>query len=111
MRGLLRLSLQSFLKPTRATGTQRSHAKGKLSGEGLWCKSSSEDNLVRTDLSIELLFFRCLRMNKAQLRDPIIEHACKQSGVGYEDLGLPKEITIWVDPGEVSCRYLNLKTL
>lgn len=49
--------------------------------------------------------FRCLRMNKAQLRDPIIDSACKQSGVDYEDLGLPKEITIWVDPGEVSCRY------
>ncbi|KAB5522640.1 hypothetical protein PHYPO_G00161820 [Pangasianodon hypophthalmus] len=49
--------------------------------------------------------FRCLRMNKAQLRDPIIDRACKQSGVHYEDLGLPKEITIWVDPGEVSCRY------
>ncbi|KAF4073271.1 hypothetical protein AMELA_G00256760 [Ameiurus melas] len=49
--------------------------------------------------------FRCLRMNKAQLRDPVIDSACKQSGVVYEDLGLPKEITIWVDPGEVSCRY------
>ncbi|XP_027034397.1 protein BTG4 [Tachysurus fulvidraco] len=49
--------------------------------------------------------FRCLRMNKAQLRDPIIDRACKQSGVDYENLGLPKEITIWVDPGEVSCRY------
>lgn len=43
-------------------------------------------------------------MNKAQLRDPIIDRACRQSGVDYEDLGLPKEITIWVDPGEVSCR-------
>ncbi|KAG7314527.1 hypothetical protein KOW79_021830 [Hemibagrus wyckioides] len=49
--------------------------------------------------------FRCLRMNKAQLRDPIIDRSCKQSGVDYDDLGLPKEITIWVDPGEVSCRY------
>ncbi|KAM9441087.1 protein BTG4 [Clarias gariepinus] len=49
--------------------------------------------------------FRCLRMNKAQPRDPIIECACKQSDIDYEDLGLPKEITIWVDPGEVSCRY------
>lgn len=50
------------------------------------------------------LLFRCLRMNKAQPRDPIIECACKQSDIDYEDLGLPKEITIWVDPGEVSCR-------
>ncbi|XP_026887635.1 protein BTG4 [Electrophorus electricus] len=49
--------------------------------------------------------FRCLRMNKAQVRDPIIERACKQVDVDYDDLGLPKEMTIWVDPGEVSCRY------
>ncbi|XP_062845038.1 protein BTG4 [Trichomycterus rosablanca] len=49
--------------------------------------------------------FRCLRMNKSQVTDPVIESACKQSDVKYEDLGLPKEITIWVDPGEVSCRY------
>ncbi|KAK3509109.1 hypothetical protein QTP70_020224 [Hemibagrus guttatus] len=49
--------------------------------------------------------FRCLRMNKAQMRDPIINCACERSGVDYDNLGLPKEITIWVDPGEVSCRY------
>lgn len=101
------LLLRSFLRLTKVIGTQRSHAKDRLSGEGLWCKSMKGDNNARIDLSIELLFFRCLRMNKAQLRDPIIDHACQQSGVDYEDLGLPKEITIWVDPGEVSCRYLN----
>ncbi|XP_065140212.1 protein BTG4 [Paramisgurnus dabryanus] len=49
--------------------------------------------------------FRCLRMNRSQLKDLVIERACSQSGVRYDDLGLPKEMTIWVDPGEVSCRY------
>ncbi|XP_036393408.1 protein BTG4 [Megalops cyprinoides] len=49
--------------------------------------------------------YRCLRMNKAQRRDPTIERACRQSDIEYEDLGLPKEMTIWVDPFEVSCRY------
>ncbi|XP_066571708.1 protein BTG4 [Amia ocellicauda] len=49
--------------------------------------------------------FRCMRMNKWQLRDPVLEQACWQSDVDYEDMGLPKEITIWVDPGEVCCRY------
>ncbi|KAJ8280624.1 hypothetical protein GJAV_G00057020 [Gymnothorax javanicus] len=49
--------------------------------------------------------FRCLRMNKAQVRDPIVERACWQSEIDHDDLGLPKEMTIWVDPGEVSCRY------
>ncbi|MBN3319593.1 B915 protein, partial [Atractosteus spatula] len=47
--------------------------------------------------------FRCLRMNKAQLRDPLLERACQQSDVDYEELGLPREMTVWVDPGEVSC--------
>ncbi|KAF3840578.1 hypothetical protein F7725_006440 [Dissostichus mawsoni] len=27
------------------------------------------------------------------------------SAVRYQDLGLPEEMTVWVDPGEVSCRY------
>lgn len=49
--------------------------------------------------------YRCLRMNRVQLRDPVLEQACVQSAVRYEDLGLPRELTVWVDPGEVSCRY------
>lgn len=49
--------------------------------------------------------FRCLRMNKAQVRDPVLQRACRQSDIDYDDLGFPKEMTIWVDPGEVSCRY------
>ncbi|KAJ7997502.1 hypothetical protein DPEC_G00229690 [Dallia pectoralis] len=49
--------------------------------------------------------YRCLRMNRAQRRDPVLATACMRSSVPYEGLGLPLEITIWVDPGEVSCRY------
>ncbi|KAM4620076.1 protein BTG4 [Polymixia lowei] len=49
--------------------------------------------------------YRCLRMNRVQLRDPVLEQACIRSAVSYEDLGLPRELTLWVDPGEVSCRY------
>lgn len=51
-----------------------------------------------------LYCFRCLRMNRVRLQDPVLQHACKQSSVRYEDLGLPQEMTVWVDPGEVSCR-------
>uniref|UniRef100_W5LZ18 B-cell translocation gene 4 n=1 Tax=Lepisosteus oculatus TaxID=7918 RepID=W5LZ18_LEPOC len=36
---------------------------------------------------------------------PLLERACQQSDVDYEELGLPREMTVWVDPGEVSCRY------
>lgn len=49
--------------------------------------------------------YRCLRMNCMQLQDPILQQACERSVVRYEDLGLPQELTVWVDPGEVSCRY------
>ncbi|XP_075888115.1 maternal B9.10 protein-like [Nelusetta ayraudi] len=48
---------------------------------------------------------RCLRMNRVQLKDLVLEQACQESAVQYEDLGLPQELTVWVDPGEVSCRY------
>lgn len=43
-------------------------------------------------------------MNSVQLQDPVLQQACEQSAVRYEDLGLPQEVTVWVDPGEVSCR-------
>ncbi|XP_034033301.1 maternal B9.15 protein-like [Thalassophryne amazonica] len=49
--------------------------------------------------------YRCLRMNHTMPQDPVLQKACEHGTVRYEDLGLPKEITIWVDPGEVSCRY------
>ncbi|XP_046876707.1 protein BTG4 [Hypomesus transpacificus] len=49
--------------------------------------------------------YRCLRMNRFQLRDPVLERACIKGAILYEDLGLPNELTVWVDPGEVSCRY------
>ncbi|MBN3310329.1 ZPLD1 protein, partial [Amia calva] len=56
--------------------------------------------------------FRCMRMNKWQLRDPVLEQACWQSDVDYEDMGLPKEITIWVDPGEVCCSsFSNIQSV
>lgn len=43
-------------------------------------------------------------MNRVQLKDLVLQQACEQSAVHYEDLGLPQELTVWVDPGEVSCR-------
>ncbi|XP_051902886.1 maternal B9.10 protein-like [Hippocampus zosterae] len=49
--------------------------------------------------------YRCLRMNRVQQQDPVLQKACDRSSVRYEDLGLPQELTVWVDPGEVSCRY------
>ncbi|KAF4796660.1 Maternal B9.15 protein [Turdus rufiventris] len=48
--------------------------------------------------------FRCIRLNK-QAWEPLLEQACVDSAVATSLLGLPKELTVWVDPFEVSCRY------
>uniref|UniRef100_A0A8C5TCA0 Anti-proliferative protein domain-containing protein n=1 Tax=Malurus cyaneus samueli TaxID=2593467 RepID=A0A8C5TCA0_9PASS len=48
--------------------------------------------------------FRCIRVNR-QAREPLLEQACAESGVELTELSLPEELTLWVDPFEVSCRY------
>lgn len=65
---------------------------------------SPADRMCDAEAFCILYFFRCLRMNRVRLQDPVLQQACKQSSVHYEDLGLPQEMTVWVDPGEVSCR-------
>ncbi|XP_075710621.1 protein BTG3 [Rhinoderma darwinii] len=49
--------------------------------------------------------YRCIRVNRFQGVDPDLQKACFNSGLMYEDLGLPREMTLWVDPCEVCCRY------
>uniref|UniRef100_A0A9J8D1P6 B-cell translocation gene 3 n=1 Tax=Cyprinus carpio carpio TaxID=630221 RepID=A0A9J8D1P6_CYPCA len=49
--------------------------------------------------------FRCIRVNRFHKEDAELLRACAESGVQYKDLSLPKELTLWVDPGEVCCRY------
>uniref|UniRef100_UPI00398E64FA maternal B9.10 protein-like n=1 Tax=Pristiophorus japonicus TaxID=55135 RepID=UPI00398E64FA len=48
--------------------------------------------------------YRCIRVNKSQPLEPVLLQACVESRVEYSSLGLPKELTIWVDPHEVWCR-------
>uniref|UniRef100_A0A8C5ELN8 B-cell translocation gene 3 n=1 Tax=Gouania willdenowi TaxID=441366 RepID=A0A8C5ELN8_GOUWI len=43
-------------------------------------------------------------MNKFHRYDPELLRACRKSGVQYRDLGLPRELTLWVDPGELCGR-------
>ncbi|KAM4701404.1 protein BTG3 isoform 1-T1 [Discoglossus pictus] len=49
--------------------------------------------------------YRCIRVNRFQGVDPDLQKACLHCGLTYEDLGLPREFTLWVDPWEVCCRY------
>lgn len=48
---------------------------------------------------------RCIRMNSFHKQDPEVLRACQESGVQFNDLRLSRELTLWVDPGEVSCRW------
>ncbi|KAG8547726.1 hypothetical protein GDO81_027639 [Engystomops pustulosus] len=47
--------------------------------------------------------YRCIRVNRNDREETILE-ACVHSGLSYQDLSLPKEMTLWIDPYEVSCR-------
>ncbi|KAG7157713.1 BTG3-like [Homarus americanus] len=49
--------------------------------------------------------YRCLRMNNNTRKEPTIEQAARDCGLKYNDLKLPVELTIWVDPEEVCCRF------
>ncbi|XP_034406049.1 protein BTG3 [Cyclopterus lumpus] len=49
--------------------------------------------------------YRCIRMNRLYRQDPELLRACRESGVQFNDLKLCLELALWVDPGEVSCRY------
>ncbi|XP_059497283.1 protein BTG3 [Stegostoma tigrinum] len=48
--------------------------------------------------------YRCIRINRKQKTDPSLLLACQDCGLEYNQLRLPKEITLWIDPSEVWCR-------
>ncbi|XP_054716600.1 protein BTG4-like [Uloborus diversus] len=49
--------------------------------------------------------YRCIRVNGRERRDPVLERAAQMCGLRYQDLHLPPELTLWVDPKEVCCRF------
>ena len=49
--------------------------------------------------------YRCIRLNEWDRRDITLQKACFQCGIDYKDLQLPVELTLWVDPDEVTCRF------
>ena len=48
--------------------------------------------------------YRCIRVNESMSPDPVLEKAAADSGLTYEDLKMPPELTLWIDPHEVCCR-------
>lgn len=48
--------------------------------------------------------YRCLRVHHSEPADPVLTRAAVATGLHYDALNLPNELTVWVDPAEVTCR-------
>ncbi|GFO29948.1 protein btg3 [Plakobranchus ocellatus] len=53
--------------------------------------------------------FRCIRVCPEEALDPILEKVCQEVGISTGDFQLPIELTLWVDPTEVVCKFGDLK--
>ncbi|CAL1534667.1 unnamed protein product [Lymnaea stagnalis] len=53
--------------------------------------------------------YRCIRVCPEEPLDPVLERVCNEVGINTEDFNLPFELTLWVDPTEVVCKFGDLK--
>lgn len=49
--------------------------------------------------------YRCVRINSNYHVEPSIAQVCSEMNLSYHSLRLPLELTLWIDPHEVTCRY------
>lgn len=50
--------------------------------------------------------FRSIRIHPTEPLDPVLQRAASGSGLSSKTLSIPVELTLWVDPREVCCRYV-----
>lgn len=51
--------------------------------------------------------FRCIRINENIRQDTLLVLVCQDIGINYSDLKMPIELTLWIDPEEVTCRFVT----
>ncbi|XP_072283463.1 maternal B9.15 protein-like [Pyxicephalus adspersus] len=48
--------------------------------------------------------YRCIRIENSEVDDCVLQ-ACVRSGLRCSQLYLPRDMSVWIDPDEVSCRF------
>ncbi len=92
---------QAFRYSTPISSTVHWHPNDK---DFMFLEFTDTQNRCHVKMSYKCILCRCIRVNRFNKEDAELLRACAESGVQYKDLGLPKELTLWVDPGEVCCR-------
>lgn len=54
--------------------------------------------------------YRSIRIHPTEPLDPVLSQAARKSKFSFTHLRIPVELTVWVDPKDVSCRFGDLKS-